>query len=375
MTTFAGWEMPLRYGSELAEHHAVRRAVGLFDVSHMGQVEVDGPDALAALDAALLSRMTDLEEYRARYSMLCDERGGVIDDVIVTRLPDRVVVVVNAANTSPALEALRLAARGRAASVALQPDRVLLALQGPRAAAVLLAAGAPEAAGLRPFRAATARVSGVATLVSRTGYSGEDGFELIVAGEDGTTLWDGLMDAGAPHGLLPCGLASRDTLRLEAGLPLHGQELGPELGPFEAGFGRLVHLDEGRAFRGREVLVRRASEGPARRIVGLMAEGRRAPRAGDALLHGQRQVGTVTSGAPSPSLGLPVALATVAVGASAVGTRLEADVRGSRVQVRVVPLPFVPRGTSGEPQAAPGPHDPPGPPIPSTPTTLPIPTS
>jgi len=181
--------------------------------------------------------------------------------------------------------------------------------------------------------------------VSRTGYTGEDGFELAGEGTDAVALWDGLMAAGAPLGMLPCGLASRDTLRLEAGLPLHGHELGPDLGPFEAGFGRLVHLDADRAFRGRQVLERRAVEGPAIRIVGLTAEGRRAPRAGDVLLHGEQQVGTVTSGAPSPSLGLPVALAAVAAGASAVGTQLEAEVRGSRVPVTVAPLPFVRRRT------------------------------
>lgn len=356
MTTFAGWEMPVRYGSDLAEHHAVRRSVGLFDVSHMGQVEVHGPDALAALDAALVSRMTDLEEGRARYSMLCDDRGGVIDDVIVTRLPDHAMVVVNAANTCPAVDALQRATHGRDANVSLLSGRVLLALQGPQAAAVLTSAGAPEAAGLRPFRAMRAKVCGVEVLVSRTGYTGEDGFEFAGDGAD-MALWDGLIEAGAPHDLLPCGLASRDTLRLEAGLPLHGHELGAELGPFEADLGRLVHLDAGRMFRGRTVLERRAAEGPALRIVGLAAEGRRAPRAGDALLHGERQVGTVTSGAPSPTLGLPVALAAVAAGASAVGTRLMAEVRGSRIPIRVVPLPFVRRRAFGERPGPPSPPD------------------
>ena len=343
MTTFAGWEMPVRYGSDLAEHHTVRRTVGLFDVSHMGQVEVRGPDALATLDAALVSRMADLDVGRARYSMLCDDRGGVIDDVIATRLGDGALVVVNAANTRAAVAALEATAQARDASVVLLEDRVLLALQGPQAVEVLAAAGAPEAGALRPFRATWTTVCGIRTLVSRTGYTGEDGFELAGQGTDAAALWEALMAVGEPLGMLPCGLASRDTLRLEAGLPLHGHELGPDLGPFESGFGRLVHLDEGRAFRGRQVLERRAEEGPAIRVVGLTAEGRRAPRAGDALLHGEQQVGTVTSGAPSPSLGLPVALAAVAAGASSVGTQLEAEVRGSRVPVTVVPLPFVRR--------------------------------
>jgi aminomethyltransferase len=345
MTMFAGWEMPVRYGSDLAEHHAVRRTAGLFDVSHMGQVEVHGPDALRVLDAALVSRMLDLDEGRARYSMLCDDEGEVIDDVIVTRLPDRVLVVVNAANTPLALAALQHAAVGRDASVDLLPGRMLLALQGPQAAEVLAAAGAPDTAALRPFRARRTTVCGVDVVVSRTGYTGEDGFELAGHAADAVTLWDGLLAAGGASGLLPCGLAARDTLRLEAGLPLHGHELGGGLGPFEAGFGRVVHLDVDRRFRGRAALEQRAAQGPAVRIVGLTAEGRRSPRAGDVLLVGERRVGTVTSGAPSPSLGLPIALAAVADADAAVGARLEAEVRGSRVPVTIVPLPFVRRRT------------------------------
>ena len=349
MTAFGGWDMPVRYGSDLAEHHAVRERAGLFDVSHMGRVEIAGSGAPDALDAMLVSRVRDLEVGRSRYTMLCDEAGGVIDDLIVTRLEDRFLLIVNAANTDAALAVLREGCATHGADVIHRAGHVLLALQGPEAPHVLatasaadLADGAADATQLRPFRAVATRVAGVATVVARTGYTGEDGFE--VACEDaagGRRVWDALLAAGAASGLLPCGLAARDTLRLEAGLPLHGHELGPELGPFETGFARIVHLDDGREFHGRAALERVATDDPVQRIVGLIAEGRRAPRAGYTVLDGERAVGTITSGAPSPTLGVPIALAAVDASVAAAGTALHVDVRGTRVPARVVALPFV----------------------------------
>lgn len=354
MTAFGGWDMPVRYGSDLAEHHAVRERAGLFDVSHMGRVEIAGSGATDALDAMLVSRVHDLEVGRSRYTMLCDEAGGVIDDLIVTRLEDRFLLIVNAANTDAALAVLREGCATHGADVVHRVGHVLLALQGPAAAQVLAAAGATDvtdgaadATQLRPFRAIATRIAGVATVVARTGYTGEDGFEIAcddAAG--GRRVWDALHTAGAPSGLLPCGLAARDTLRLEAGLPLHGHELhghalGADLGPFETGFARIVHLDDGRMFSGRAALERIATHGPARHIVGLIAEGRRAPRTGYAVLDGDRTVGIVTSGVPSPTLGVPVALAAVELSVAALGTVLQVDVRGTRVPARVVALPFV----------------------------------
>jgi len=346
MTSFGGWSMPVRYASDLAEHHAVREAAGLFDVSHMGQIELVGAEAADVLDEVLVSRVKDLEVGRARYSMLCDEAGGVIDDVIVYRLFDRHLLIANASNTAAVLDALAHAGAGRAVTCTHLVGRVLLALQGPAAAALLAAAssddvaeGTADATSLRPFQAIRTVVAGIPVLVARTGYTGEDGFELACEGSDGERLWDALLAAGA----VPCGLAARDTLRLEAGLPLHGHELGPELGPFETGFGRLVHLDEGRTFIGRDALERTAAEGPTRRVVGLIAEGRRAPRAGYDVLDGATVVGTVTSGAPSPTLGVPVALAAVAPSSAEPGTRLTVDVRGTPVPAEVVALPFTRR--------------------------------
>ncbi len=349
LVPFAGWEMPVRYGSDLAEHRAVREAAGLFDVSHMGRVELAGPDAAAVLDATLVSRMHDLPDGRARYTMLCDDDGEVVDDLIVTRLGDRFLLVVNAANTSAALDALRRAADGADVDLVHRTGHVLLALQGPGAAALLAAVsaddrtdGAPDATVLRPFRAVATRVAGVDTVVSRTGYTGEDGFELAcVDATDGVRLWAALLATGADLGLVPCGLAARDTLRLEAGLPLHGHELGGGLGPFETGFGRLVHLDEGRTFRGRAALEPLATAGPTRRVVGLLPEGRRAPRAGAVVSGPTGPVGVVTSGAPSPTLGRPVALAAVDVTAVEAGGPLNVDLRGTPVAAAVTPLPFV----------------------------------
>jgi len=344
--------MPVRYASDLAEHHAVRTGAGLFDVSHMGQIEVAGPDAADLLEAVLVSRVRDLEVGRARYTMLCDENGGVEDDVIVYRLDGRHLIIANAVNAAAVLATLGRASTGRDVTCIHREGRVLLALQGPAAAGLLGAAsatdrasGAQDATALRPFRAMETTVGGIDTLVARTGYTGEDGFELACAGADGPALWDALLAAGGADGAVPCGLAARDTLRLEAGLPLHGHELGPDLGPFETGFGRIVHLDEDREFRGRAALERTSTQGPARRVVGLVAEGRRAPRAGYAVLDGDTRVGTITSGAPSPTLGSSIALAAVAVGASEPGTRLTVDLRGTPVAAEVVALPFVRRAT------------------------------
>jgi aminomethyltransferase len=347
---FAGWEMPLRYGSDLAEHRAVRTAAGLFDVAHMGQSELRGPDAARALERVLVSRVATLAPGRARYTMCCDADGTVVDDLIVARLPedDGYWIVANAANAAEVAARLDGATADLDADHVPAPERALLALQGPRAADVLAALDATGAApllALRPFGAARTTLDGVAVLASRTGYTGEDGFELACDAADAGALWDRLLAVGGPLGLLPCGLAARDSLRLEAGLPLHGSELGGDLGPFETGFARIVQLDDRDELVGRDALARRRDAGPSRRVVGLVAEGRRGPRRGAVVRTPEgTEVGTVTSGAPSPTLGVPIALAAVAADRATVGTVLVADVRGVDVPVRVVDLPFVRRG-------------------------------
>ncbi|GAA1401175.1 glycine cleavage system aminomethyltransferase GcvT [Catellatospora coxensis] len=349
LTEFAGWTMPLRYGSETAEHHAVRRAAALFDLSHMGEIEVTGPGAAAMLDRALVGRLSAVGVGRARYTMLCAPDGGVLDDLIVYRLEEqRYLVVANAANTSVVSAALAERAAGFQAMVRdVSADWALLAVQGPRSADILRAVTGSDVDALRYYAIDPAVLAGTPVLLARTGYTGEDGFEVYCAPGDATAVWAAISAAGAGHGLVPAGLACRDTLRLEAGMPLYGHELTAGRTPFEAGLGRVAVLDK--PFVGRDALHARAASGPAELLVGLLPAGRRAPRAGYAVLDpdtGDR-IGTVTSGAPSPTLGRPIAMAYVPADRAAVGTVLAVDIRGSRDTVTVVELPFYRRPAGG----------------------------
>jgi aminomethyltransferase len=346
-TDFGGWQMPLKYANDVAEHHAVRRSAGLFDLSHMGEVAVEGPDAARFLDAALVSRLSALAPGRAKYSIIVDEAGRVLDDLITYRLAeDRFLVVPNAANTPVVLEALTARAEGFDVRVEDRTARTaLVAVQGPAAQDVLLAAGCADPDAVRELRyyaCVPTEVAGVPALVARTGYTGEDGFELYVAPEHARTVWDALLAAGEEHGVVPAGLAARDSLRLEAGMPLYGHELGTGITPFEAGLGKLVEaaLRTKEDFVGRAALEAQAATPPERVLVGLRGLSRRPLRAGNTVLAGEEVVGEVTSGVPSPTLGHPVAMALVRPGAVGADVPLEADVRGRRAPVEVVELPF-----------------------------------
>lgn len=343
LTDFAGWSMPLRYGSEIAEHHAVRRAAGIFDLSHMGEIEVTGSDAGAALDHALVGRPSALVPGRARYSMLCDPSGGILDDVVVYRLaPERFLVVANASNATTVHTEITARAVGHSAQVRLvSADWALIAVQGPTSPAIIAQAAAADVSGLRYYTVAPARVGGADVLLARTGYTGEDGFEVYCPAEAAVGVWVALTAAGADHGLVPAGLACRDSLRLEAGMPLYGQELSAEVTPFEVGLGRLVVFDKPGGFVGEQALTARRDQ-PRCILVGLAGAGRRAPRTRYRVVDpatGSR-VGQVTSGLPSPTLGHPVAMALVAPDRVAIGTALQVDVRGRGEDVEVVPLPF-----------------------------------
>ncbi|WP_031505745.1 glycine cleavage system aminomethyltransferase GcvT [Streptomyces megasporus] len=347
MTDFAGWEMPLRYGSERDEHNAVRTRAGLFDLSHMGEVTVTGPQAGELLDRALIGHLSAVPVGRARYTMLCDESGGILDDLIVYRLGvEEYLVVANAANAQVVLDSLVERRDGFDATV--RDDReayALLAVQGPESSAVLAKLTDADLDGLKYYAGLPGTVAGVDALIARTGYTGEDGFELFVAPGDARTLWEALTEAGADAGLVPCGLACRDTLRLEAGMPLYGHELSRDLTPFEAGLGRVVKFDKAGDFVGRaalEAAARRAEENPPRKLVGLVAEGRRVPRAGYAVVAADGSViGEVTSGAPSPTLGKPIAMAYVDASHAAPGTEgVRVDIRGTHEPYEVVALPF-----------------------------------
>ncbi|MFI6349987.1 glycine cleavage system aminomethyltransferase GcvT [Streptomyces sp. NPDC050560] len=351
MTDFAGWDMPLRYGSERGEHSAVRTAAGLFDLSHMGEITVTGPEAGAALDHALVGAFGTLRAGRARYTMICRTDGGILDDLIVYRLDDTTyLVVANAANARTVLDALTERAEGFDARVRDDRDAyALLAVQGPASAGIL--GGLTDAAleGLKYYAGLPGTVAGVPALIARTGYTGEDGFELFVAPEHAEGLWAALTEAGADAGLVPCGLACRDTLRLEAGMPLYGHELSTELTPFDAGLGRIVKFGKEGGFVGKDALeeaARRAESAPPRVLVGLVARGRRVPRAGYRVLADGAPVGEVTSGAPSPTLGAPIAMAYVDAAHAAPGAPgIAVDIRGAAEPYDLVALPFYRRGS------------------------------
>jgi aminomethyltransferase len=348
LTDFAGWLMPLRYGSETAEHNAVRTAAGIFDLSHMGEIAVTGGAAAAALDYALVGEPSALKPGKARYTMICAEDGGVLDDLIVYRLGDAdFMVVANAANTAVVLDALTERAEDFDATVTDRTsDYALIALQGPRAAAILAPLTDADLAEVKYYASYPAKVAGKPVLLARTGYTGEDGFELFANSADAESLWASLSVAGSGEGLIPAGLAARDTLRLEAGMPLYGNELGPDLTPYDAGLGRVVRLDKSADFVGRAALAARAAAPAERQLVGLTGQSRRVPRHGYAVLWNGEPCGSVTSGAPSPTLGVPIAMAyvrpDVAVAASAAGSAggLEVDVRGRAEPATLVELPF-----------------------------------
>jgi aminomethyltransferase len=342
MIEFAGWLMPVQYTSILDEHRAVRERVGLFDLSHMGELFVEGPEAADALARAVVTDPRALAEGRAQYSMLCAPDGGVLDDLIVYRLAeDRFMVVANASNAGIVSDAL---AERLAGSRAVLDDRSLatglVAIQGPRSVDVLGPHTDVDLGALRYYAIGEGQVAGIPALVARTGYTGEDGFEIFTDTNRTGELWDVLFEAVRAADGLPVGLGARDTLRLEAGMPLYGNELDQETTPFDAGLGRIVKLDKEGDFVGRVALERIAAEGARRRLVGLTIEGRGIARHGYPVHAGERRSGVVTSGTQSPTLGVPIAMAYVQPADGEPATALEVEIRDARVPARVVPLPF-----------------------------------
>lgn len=354
MVDFAGWSMPVQYASIVDEHLATRRAAGLFDVSHMGRLTIVGPRSLDWLESLLTRRVAGIEVGRARYTLVTGEdgRGGfaILDDALVSRETDaadgspRMAMVVNASNRERVVEWLR--SRLPQAGVTLADrtaETAMIAVQGPLAVDIvrgLCTADDAERIGrLGNYRATTARVAGAAAAVSRTGYTGEDGVEIIVSAADATTVWESVHVAGGPRGLRCCGLGARDTLRLEAGMPLYGHELREDSDPFAIGLGLAVDLD-GRRFPGAEAF-RAMRDRPADRVrVGLVLDSKRSGREGDAVQDADRRVGTVTSGSFAPSLGRAVAMAMVERAVSSPGTPLDVVVRDTPQPARVAPLPF-----------------------------------
>ena len=352
-TDFAGWQMPVRYDSDLAEHHAVRERVGMFDISHMAEISITGSQAGEFLDFAVAGKMSALALGQAKYTLLLTEAGTVIDDLIIYRLGDEHwLVVANAGNRFAALDALKARVAGFSADVVDQSDETaMIAVQGPSALAVLestvglslseAAADRPQStlADLKYYWTLPAVFLGHPVLIARTGYTGEDGFELYIDSTEAAALWTALAQAGESHGIVPCGLACRDTLRLEAGMPLYGHELTLDIRPAQAGLGKVVALSKEGDFVGRS-----ASEkdlpADARVLVALVGDGKRAARADYEVFVGDDKVGIVTSGALSPTLGFPIALAYVQPNYSAEGSVVDVDVRGTHIPFTVSTLPF-----------------------------------
>jgi aminomethyltransferase len=343
MVPFAGYEMPVQYASIIEEHRTVRTSVGVFDLSHMGEIEVRGDEGVAFLRYVLVSDPGALEIGQAQYSMLCEADGGIIDDLIVYRLEaDRFWIVCNASNRQTVVAHLEaLLGRGDfGASVEDRSDRIaLVAPQGPEAAALLGELTDLDLSAIGNYRARSGSVAGIDALVARTGYTGEDGFELFVDARRAPDVWDAVLEAGERLGARPCGLGARDTLRLEAGMPLYGNELSRETNPYEVNLGRVVKLDKGE-FVGRSALQAVQQTGPARRLIGLRMLEAAIPRAGYEVRADGRVTGHVTSGTQSPTLGERIAMALVPADLAGLGNRFEVVVRDRPYAAEQVKLPF-----------------------------------
>ncbi len=339
---FAGWAMPVQYPSGIrAEHEAVRGAAGLFDVSHMGEFHIEGPEALALLRTVCANDAAALEVGQAQYSALLTDEGALIDDLLVYRTGDEAwLLVVNASN----LEVDRTWILSHAEGLELTFDdrsdeTALLAIQGPASSGIVARLTEVDLDSIGFYRFARGEVAGVPCLIARTGYTGEDGFELYHDAGDAPGLWRALLEAGAPDGLIPAGLGARDTLRLEVGYPLYGNDLDREHSALESGLGWVVKLDR-EPFIGRDALLRQKEEGVTRRLVGIRLEGKGFPRSGYPVVVGDEEVGVVTSGTMSPSLGEGIALAYLPLEHAEPGTRVAVRIRGRDLEGTVVRPPF-----------------------------------
>jgi len=349
MIDFGGWSMPVQYRPILEEVATVRQRVGLFDLGHMGRIELRGPDREAFLDRLATNHVAKIPIGAIRYGLLCRENGDPIDDILVYRAQDHLFVVVNASNTAVDVEWLhqhRAQGPFRGVEIIDRTDELgMIALQGPRSQAVLekLTEGVDLGA-IKYYRFSFGRVCGIdGVRISRTGYTGEDGFELYLPNPQAPRVWDALVESGAPEGLTPIGLGARDTLRLEAGMPLYGHEIGPGLNPIEAGLSFGVNLTpEKKNTLGYAALSAFAAK-PTRRLVGLASDGPRVPRQGYTVHAADREIGFVCSGSVSPTVGKHIASAYVAIGFDRPGTELEFDLRGKRQSCVVQELPFYSR--------------------------------
>ena len=339
---FAGFEMPVQYAGILREHEAVRRRAGLFDLSHMAQFELRGNDVAAWADELTINHVATMKPYGARYNVFTNAQGGALDDVIFYRLPDRWLLVVNAANAAKMWAHLNEQRRGDVALDNLHGARALIAIQGPRSVEILAPHVDRDIASLKYYTCVEATVVGRRAIVARTGYTGEDGFELFLAADDATPVWDAIMTAGRDFGIEPAGLGARDVLRLEAGMPLYGFELSETITPLQAGLERVVKFDK--TFVGRSALEAQRDAGDYARIAGLVLEGRVPARTGYAVSAGAERIGEVRSGSLAPSVSnRQIATALVEGRFASAGERVAVSIRGADYAADVVSLPFYTR--------------------------------
>jgi aminomethyltransferase len=345
---FGGWELPVQFYGIQKEHEAVRKRAGLFDVSHMGEVMVTGSDAETYLQKLTTNNVSKLQDGQAQYSLMCYEEGGVVDDLLVYRLAaERFMLVINASNIEKDVQWMEQQVHGEVTLNNISDSTALLALQGPAAEAIIAKLSAQPLAELKSFTfLPEVEVGGVTALVSRTGYTGEDGFELYLDAKDATVLWARVMEAGKEHGLLAAGLGARDTLRFEARLPLYGQELSASISPLEASLGFFVKLDKG-DFIGCEALLKQKEAGIPRKLVGIEMIDRGIPRSHYQVYDGEgRQIGEVTTGTQSPTLKQNLGLALIETAHSALGTEVWVEIRDKRLKAVVVKAPFYKRTDS-----------------------------
>lgn len=343
MIPFGAWELPVQFSGLIEEHQAVRHAAGLFDVSHMGEISCRGPEALAALNGIVTNDLSKVQDGQAQYNALLLPHGGIIDDLVAYRLQaDDWLLVVNAANKDKDLAWVREQIGDRCTVEDRSDQTAQLALQGPLAQAILAELTSLDLPGIGYYRFARGEVAGHSALVSRTGYTGEDGFEIYLSPDAAVPVWQALLDAGMPRGLVPVGLGARDSLRLEMKFALYGNDIDETTNPLEAGLGWIVKLKKG-DFVGRESLLAQQQQGLQRHLVGLEITGRGIARHGYPVLADGQQVGVVTSGTHSPSLGKPIAMAYVKSGLHTAGTPLQVEIRGRAIEAVVVPTPFYKR--------------------------------
>ncbi len=345
MVDFAGWDMPVQYSRIAEEHGAVRTRAGLFDIAHMGRVFFEGPDARRFLNHLLTCDVSALEEGQIRYGLVTNEQGGILDDILVYRFPERYLLVVNASNRPKILDWINTHKSGFDVEVEDQTQNTaMVALQGPASVGILNQITKPAIDGdsLAYYTGRECELFGVPAILSRTGYTGEDGFEIILPAEKGIPLWESLMDQGRAAGLKPAGLGCRDTLRLEAAMPLYGHELSEEIDPFTAGLSFAVQLEKDE-FLGQPAL-KSLKDQVTRRRVGLELEGRRIAREGSEIFHDGNEAGEITSGTFSPTLEKSIAMGYLEKSLAKPGTKVEVEIRNQRIPAQTVKLPFYRRG-------------------------------